>query len=331
MRVADERPAAGRRAEVMRAEGLGVSLPVDGRMTPIVTEVSFSVARGEAVALVGESGCGKSMTASAIIGLPPRGAVVTGKLEVNGREVLTLSSKDRRKLCGNEIGFIFQEPMTALHPTIRIGRQMTDTICHNLGLSRRAATARAAEILDTVGIPRPAAILKGYVHQLSGGMRQRVMIALALSCEPSLVIADEPTTALDVTIQAQVLDLMERMRREFDLGMLFITHDLEVVADFCDRAVVMYAGDVIERGTAAGVTRAPSHPYTRGLIDAVPGGGADRLVPIPGSVPQIGAWPEGCRFAPRCARADGACTAHPSLTAEGRAAVRCWHPLEGKA
>ncbi|MDF0603056.1 ABC transporter ATP-binding protein [Psychromarinibacter sp. C21-152] len=321
-------PAATASQEVMRAEGLSVALPIDGRMVPVVTDVSFGVSRGEAVALVGESGCGKSMTASAIIGLPPRGAQVTGRLIVNGREVLGLSPRQRRKLCGNEIGFIFQEPMTALHPTLRIGRQMTDTICHNLGLSRRAATERAVEILDTVGIPRPRAILQGYVHQLSGGMRQRVMIALALSCEPSLVIADEPTTALDVTIQAQVLDLMERMRKEFDLGMLFITHDLEVVRDFCDRAVVMYSGDVVERGSAAGVTRAPAHPYTRGLIEAVPGETTDRLVPIPGSVPQIGAWPEGCRFAPRCARADAKCRTHPPLDAENPTAVRCWHPLE---
>ena len=318
-------------AEVMRADGLGVSLPIDGRMVPIVTDVSFCISRGEAVALVGESGCGKSMTASAIIGLPPRGARVSGRLAINGRQVLGLSPKDRRSLCGSEIGFIFQEPMTALHPTLTIKRQMTDTICHNLNLSRKAATTRAADILDTVGIPRPDAILEGYVHQLSGGMRQRVMIALALSCEPSLVIADEPTTALDVTIQAQVLDLMEQMRREFDLGMLFISHDLEVVGDFCDRAVVMYSGDVVERGQAAGITKDPSHPYTRGLIDAVPDEATDRLVPIPGSVPQIGAWPEGCRFAPRCARADAQCMIHPPLDAEAASAARCWHPIGSAA
>lgn len=320
-------PGGTAAGDVMRVDGLGVSLPIDGRMVPIVTDVSFRVARGEAVGLVGESGCGKSMTASVIIGLPPRGAKISGRLRIDGRDVLGLSARERRKLCGAQIGFIFQEPMTALHPTLTIGRQMTDTIRHNMKLSRKAATARATDILDTVGIPRPGAILKGYVHQLSGGMRQRVMIALALSCEPSLVIADEPTTALDVTIQAQVLDLMERMRREFDLGMLFITHDLEVVGDFCDRAVVMYSGDVVERGTADRITARPAHPYTRGLIEAVPNDTAERLVPIPGSVPQIGAWPEGCRFAPRCWRADARCAVHPPLDAEGTAAGRCWHPL----
>ncbi|NDV00037.1 ABC transporter ATP-binding protein [Pseudoroseicyclus sp. CLL3-39] len=321
-------PGAGTETKVvLEAENLGVALPIDGKYVPITTDVSFSVRRGEAVALVGESGCGKSMTASAIMGLPPRGAKVTGRLRINGRDVLDLSPKRRRALCGSEIGFIFQEPMTALHPTLRIGRQMTDTLCHNLGLSRSAAMTRAAELLDLVGIPRPKDILKGYVHQLSGGMRQRVMIALALSCDPSLVIADEPTTALDVTIQAQVLDLMEKMRREFDVAMLFITHDLEVVGDFCDRAVVMYAGDVVETATAAEVTRAPHHPYTRGLIDAVPGTGLERLVPIGGSVPQIGAWPEGCRFAPRCSRATEKCAIRPPLEGAPMPDVRCWHPL----
>jgi oligopeptide/dipeptide ABC transporter ATP-binding protein len=210
---------------------------------------------------------------------------------------------------------------------------MTDTLKHNLGLSQSAATQRAAELLDRVGIPRARDILKGYVHELSGGMRQRVMIALAISCGPSLIIADEPTTALDVTIQAQVLDLLEDMRRELDLAMLFITHDLEVVGDFCDRAVVMYAGDVVERGESADITRHPSHPYARGLIDAVPahGDGRTRLTPILGTVPPVGQWPEGCRFAPRCGRADERCRTRPLLETLGRTDVRCWHPLEANA
>lgn len=307
-----------------------VALNIDGRDVPIVTDISFSIARGEAVALVGESGCGKSMTASAIIGLPPRNASVSGRLTINGRDVLSLSKKARRKLCGREIGFIFQELLTALHPTLTIGRQITDALSNNLGLNGRAATARAADLLDRVGIPRPRDILKGYVHQLLGGMRQRVMIALAISGEPSFVIADEPTTALDVTIQAQVLDLLEDMRREMGIAMLFITHDLEVVGDFCDRAVVMYAGDVVERGTAETVTRCPAHPYTRGLIDAVPSGAPrhETLTPIPGTVPQVGHWPEGCRFAPRCTRASARCTTRPALEGHGRSDVRCWHPVE---
>jgi oligopeptide/dipeptide ABC transporter ATP-binding protein len=315
---------------VLEAEGLTVALSIDGRTVPIVTDISFAVSRGEAVALVGESGCGKSMTAAAIIGLPPRNASVTGRLRVNGRDVLGLPPRERRRIGGREIGFIFQEPMTALHPTLTIGRQITDALANNLGLTGRAATARAADLLNRVGIPRPRDILKGYVHQLSGGMRQRVMIALAISGEPSFVIADEPTTALDVTIQAQVLDLMEDMRRELGIAMLFITHDLEVVGDFCDRAVVMYAGDVVETGTAAAVTRAPAHPYTRGLIDAVPSGapGHETLTPIPGTVPQIGHWPAGCRFAPRCPRADAQCATRPLLKPNGRTEARCWHPVE---
>jgi len=318
------------RRTVLAVENLGLSLRNADGLLPIVTDVSFSIREGEAVALVGESGCGKSITASAIMGIAPDNAVITGTITLNGKEISGLSPRDRRRLCGRHMGFIFQEPMTALHPTLSIGRQMTDTLRYNLGLSHSAATDRAAELLDRVGIPRARDILKGYVHELSGGMRQRVMIALAISCGPSLIIADEPTTALDVTIQAQVLDLLDDMRRELNLAMLFITHDLEVVGDFCERAVVMYAGDVVERGLSADVVRAPSHPYARGLIDAVPAhdDGRTRLTPILGTVPPVGQWPEGCRFAPRCARADAQCQTRPVLEQHGPTDARCWHPLE---
>jgi oligopeptide/dipeptide ABC transporter ATP-binding protein len=318
---------------VLEVENLGVTLVNGKRRLPIVTGISFKVAPGEALALVGESGCGKSMTASAIIGLPPDNAEVTGSIRLKGSEINGLSRNERRRLCGRHIGFIFQEPMTALHPTLTIGRQMTDSLRHNLGLPKAAAHDRAAELLDRVGIPRSKEILSDYVHQLSGGMRQRVMIALAISCGPSLVIADEPTTALDVTIQAQVLDLMEEMRREMDLAMVFITHDLEVVADFCDRAVVMYAGDVVERASSAELVAAPRHPYSRGLIDAIPARQADmaRLKPIPGTVPQVGEWPAGCRFQTRCAFAQSWCAEHPPLEGGMVSAVRCWFPLEGRA
>ncbi len=317
-------------APILEVNGLGLSLEIDRHQVPIVTDVSFTVAPGEAVALVGESGCGKSITASAILGLPPDNATVTGSIRLKGRELSGLTHRQRRRLCGREIGFIFQEPMTALHPTLSIGRQMTDTIRHNLGLSRRDAFERAAELLDRVGIPRAHDILKGYVHELSGGMRQRVMIAMAISCDPAVVIADEPTTALDVTIQAQVLDLLEDMRHELNIAMLFITHDLEVVGDFCDRGIVMYAGDVVERGTSADIVATPAHPYTRGLIDAVPHETSDndRLLPIPGAVPQIGNWPTGCRFAPRCARRGDKCDTHPVLDSHGRTDARCWYPIE---
>jgi oligopeptide/dipeptide ABC transporter ATP-binding protein len=315
---------------VLEVEGLDVSFRTADGLLPIVTDVSFSIHEGEAVALVGESGCGKSVTAAAIMGIAPDNAVIAGQIVLNGATISSLGPTARRKLCGRHMGFIFQEPMTALHPTLSIGRQMTDTLRHNLGLGQREATSRAAELLDRVGIPRARDILNGYVHELSGGMRQRVMIALAISCGPSLVIADEPTTALDVTIQAQVLDLLDDMRRELNLAMLFITHDLEVVGDFCDRAVVMYAGDVVERGSSVDIIRAPAHPYARGLIDAVPAhdDGRTRLTPILGTVPPVGQWPTGCRFAPRCGRADAQCGAHPALHAVGATDARCWHPLE---
>lgn len=324
-------PAAAART-VLDVENLSLSFRNADGLLPIVTDVSFSIQEGEAVALVGESGCGKSITASAIMGIAPENAEIGGTITLNGKVISGLSPKERRKLCGRHMGFIFQEPMTALHPTLSIGRQMTDTLKHNLGLSQKAATDRAAELLDRVGIPRARDILKGYVHELSGGMRQRVMIALAISCGPSLIIADEPTTALDVTIQAQVLDLLEDMRRELNLAMLFITHDLEVVGDFCERAVVMYAGDVVERGFSADIVRAPAHPYARGLIDAVPAhdDGRTRLTPIIGTVPPVGQWPAGCRFAPRCNRADAQCAQRPMLERQGATEARCWHPLEAQ-
>ena len=317
------------RATVLEVRGLCVSLPIGGRLTPVVTDMDLAIAQGEAVALVGESGCGKSMTARAIIGLPPPGAQVAGSILLKGQDLTRLAPAARRRIGGREIGFIFQEPMTSLHPTLSIGAQMTDGLRYHLGLSRKAALERARELLDRVGIPRGREILAGHAHQLSGGMRQRVVIAMAIACGPSLVIADEPTTALDVTIQAQVLDLLVRMREEMGLAMLYITHDLEVVADFCDRAVVMYAGDRVEDGAPAQCLARPRHPYTRGLVDAIPrmGGGATRLAPIPGQVPPIGAWPAGCRFAPRCALVDEACAVRPAFD-EG---VRCWRPLASSA
>ena len=318
---------------VLEVDGLSLSFRNADGLLPIVTDVSFSIRAGEAVALVGESGCGKSITASAIMGIAPDNAEIGGTISLNGRVISGLSPRERRKLCGRHMGFIFQEPMTALHPTLSIGRQMTDTLRHNLGMGQQEATNRAAELLDRVGIPRARDILRGYVHELSGGMRQRVMIALGISCGPSLIIADEPTTALDVTIQAQVLDLLEDMRRELNLAMLFITHDLEVVGDFCDRAVVMYAGDVVERGASADVVQSPAHPYARGLIDAVPAhdDGRTRLTPILGTVPPVGQWPQGCRFAPRCPRADSKCQTRPPIDRVRNTDVRCWYPLEESA
>jgi oligopeptide/dipeptide ABC transporter ATP-binding protein len=318
---------------ILEVKDLTVALSIYGKYVPVVTDVTFEVKPGEAVALVGESGCGKTMTARSIIGLPPDGARVTGSIKLEGRELTTLSKKERRKLGGSRIGFIFQEPMTSLHPTLTIGDQLCDTIRLHLKLDRKAARTRAANLLDRVGIPRSTAMLDNYIHQLSGGMRQRVMIALAVSCGPALVIADEPTTALDVTIQAQVLDLLKEMRSEMGLSMLYITHDLEVVEEFCDRAVVMYAGDVVEQGTAEHILSEPHHHYTRGLIGAIPvmDDQRKRLTIIPGQVPPLGAWPNGCRFSPRCPRADAVCKTHPGLDPIGDALVRCWHPMEAEA
>ncbi|HEX2910999.1 MAG TPA: ABC transporter ATP-binding protein [Chloroflexia bacterium] len=315
---------------VLEVTDLNVELPIYGHYLPVVTNISFQVRPGEAVALVGESGCGKTMTARSIIGLPPDGARVSGSIKLEGRELTTLSKKERRKLGGSRIGFIFQEPMTSLHPTLTVGAQLCDTLRLHLGLDNKAARARAAELLDRVGIPRSKAILDTYVHQLSGGMRQRVMIALAVSCGPALVIADEPTTALDVTIQAQVLDLLDEMRKDLGLSMLYITHDLEVVGDFCDRAVVMYAGDVVEEGPALRVLQEPYHHYTNGLVGAIPvlEDQRTRLTIIPGQVPPLGAWPSGCRFAPRCTRADQLCQKHPGLEDFDQGRLRCWHPVE---
>ena len=295
-------------------------------MTPVVTDMSFSIARGEALALVGESGCGKSMTARAIIGLAPPGVKVEGAIRLNGREISTLPARERRALGGREIGFIFQEPMTSLHPTLTIGAQMTDGLRLHLGRSAQGgAGARLRTARQSWG-SRAREVLAGYAHQLSGGMRQRVVIAMAIACGPSLVIADEPTTALDVTIQAQVLDLLRGMREERGLAMLYITHDLDVVADFCERAIVMYAGDRVEQGAAEQCLTRPRHPYTQGLVAAIPriGATAKRLAAIPGQVPPIGDWPAGCRFSPRCTRCDAVCNARPALD-DG---VRCWRPLE---
>jgi oligopeptide/dipeptide ABC transporter ATP-binding protein len=273
------------------------------------------------------------MTARAIMGLPPPGATVAGSIRLEGRELTTLSPRERRRVGGRGIGFIFQEPMTSLHPTLSIGQQMTDPLRYNLDLSAPAARDRARELLARVGLPKERDLLDAYVHELSGGMRQRVMIAIAISCSPKLVIADEPTTALDVTIQAQVLDLLIAMRAEIGLAMLYISHDLEVVAEFCDRAIVMYAGDQVEAGTPVECLKAPHHPYTRGLVDAIPHAGEARarLSPIPGQVPSLGSWPKGCRFQPRCPKQNDRCATRPALATVARSEVRCWHPLMGEA
>ena len=276
----------------------GVVRAVDG--------VSWDVAEGETVALVGESGCGKSVSALSIMRLvaPPAGRIVGGQILFKGRDLLTLSEDEMRRIRGREIGMIFQEPMTSLNPVLTIGRQLTEGLEIHLGMSTTQSRDRAVEMLGMVGIPDPARRLSQYPHQFSGGMRQRMMIAMALACNPPLVLADEPTTALDVTIQAQILELMKDLSRRLGVAMLIITHNLGVVARYADRVNVMYAGRIIERGTAQDIYHSPRHPYTLGLLRSVPRldePRRSRLAPIEGQPPDLTRLPPGCAFAPRCA------------------------------
>ena len=270
-----------------------------------VDGVSWDVKPGEAVALVGESGCGKSVSALSVMRLvaAPAGRIVKGEIIFKGRNLLELSEEEMRRVRGREIGMIFQEPMTSLNPVLTIGRQLTETMEIHLGMTPAQARVRAAEQLALVGIADPERRLTQYPHQFSGGMRQRMMIAMAVSCEPALILADEPTTALDVTIQAQILELMQGLARRLGMAMLMITHNLGVVARYADRVNVMYAGKIIERGTARELYANPRHPYTIGLLHSVPRldePRREKLVPISGQPPDLSRLPPGCAFVPRC-------------------------------
>ncbi len=286
---------------------------VAGRAVPAVDDVSFEVRNGETLGLVGESGSGKSVTALSILRLiEAPGRIASGSIRFKGRELLTLSETDMRAIRGVEIGLIFQEPMTALNPVFTIGNQIAEVLLVHGRTSRRTARARAVELLSAVRIPDAARRLDDYPHQLSGGMRQRALIAMALACTPALVIADEPTTALDVTIQAEILDLLREMKSAFGLSLLLITHDLGVVAETADRVAVMYAGRIVEHGPVRAVLGSPQHPYTRGLIASMPGGARGaRLRGIDGSVPMLGALPSGCAFHPRCPDRFDPCSTTP--------------------
>jgi oligopeptide/dipeptide ABC transporter ATP-binding protein len=277
----------------------GVARAVDG--------VSFALDAGRTLGLVGESGCGKSVTSLSIMRLvAPPGRIVSGSVRYEGRELLELSEDEMRKVRGSEIAMIFQDPMSSLNPVFTIGDQIAEAVRIHEGLSRRGAWDRAVEMLDLVAIPDARRRAKNFPYEMSGGMRQRAMIAMALSCRPKLLIADEPTTALDVTIQAQILELLARLQQEMRLGLLLITHDLGVVAEVCDEVAVMYAGQIIEEGAARKIFKHPGHPYTRGLLRSVPRladatrGVASRLETIEGTVPSLHDLPPGCRFAPRC-------------------------------
>ena len=318
------RPTAMPADALLKVSGVTVTAPRPGGGTAeLLSDVSFHVMRGETLGLVGESGCGKSMTASAIMGLlPPAVHVAGGSIRLAGRELVGLSDEALRQVRGRRVGMVFQEPMAALSPVHTVGRQISDAVRAHTGLNRRQALERAAELLALVGVPDPRRRLQDYPHQFSGGMAQRVVIAGAMACEPELLIADEPTTALDVTIQAQVLDLLMDLRQRLSMSVLLITHDLGVVADACDRVAVMYGGEVVEVGSVEATFSRPRHPYTAALLAAMPRGEGigTALATIPGRVPPAWAWPQGCRFHPRCAHAITPCAQASSVLQDG---VRC--------
>ncbi len=295
-----------------------------------VDGVSFSIRQGETLGVVGESGCGKTVTALSIMGLvdEPAGRIMEGSsIRLDGQELVGASERRLRQVRGNEIAMIFQEPMTSLNPVFTVGDQIAEAVREHCGLGRKQARAKGVELLREVGIPEPDRRYDEHPHLLSGGMRQRVMIAMALSCEPRLLIADEPTTALDVTIQAQILRLLARVRERHGMAMMLVTHDLGVVAETCDRIVVMYAGQIVETGTVHEVFRDPRHPYTKGLLASLPDATrrGRRLTPIPGVVPPSTGWPGGCRFQDRCPNAMERCAADaPPLLSKQAGLVRCW-------
>ena len=302
------------------------------RAVHAVDGVSLTVNAGETVGIVGESGSGKSVTALAILGLlPSRGVTTSGSVRLNGQELLGAPERVLQDVRGRRAAMVFQDPMTSLNPVLTIGRQLIETITRHLDLDRHEASSRAIELLDRVGIPEARRRLKSYPHQLSGGMRQRVMIAIALASNPALLIADEPTTALDVTIQAQVLDLLRGLVRDSNTALVLITHDLGVVAGMCENVNVMYSGRIVETGERHQLFASPRHHYTRGLLASVPrlDGAQGRLIPIPGSPSDVIAWSQGCAFAPRCPAVTDACHGSaPDLVDSGVGAhVRCVNPV----
>lgn len=300
---------------LLEVKNLRTHFLTDAGVAKAVDGVDLTIAPGEVMGLVGESGCGKSVTALSIMGLiQPPGQIVDGQILFQGEDLLGLAEREMQKLRGGQIAMIFQDPLTTLNPVIRVGEQITEAIAIHQG--KENMWEKAVQMLELVGIPSPKQRMMEYPHQLSGGMRQRVMIAIALSCHPSLLIADEPTTALDVTIQAQILDLIAGLQQELDMGILFITHDLGVVAEFCDRIAVMYAGKVVEVGDVKQVLTHPLHPYTRGLLRSIPRlqEPRHRIEPIEGLVPELHMLPPGCSFQDRCPLADKRCTRwEPSL------------------
>jgi peptide/nickel transport system ATP-binding protein len=295
-----------------------------------VHQLSFVLEAGQRTGLIGESGSGKTLTALAMLGLLPEGLSATGRVLYRGRDLLAMSERDLCRLRGDRLGIVFQEPMTALNPVMQIGEQVAEPLRLHRRLRRGEAAMAARHALERVRLPDAAEKMHVYPHQLSGGQRQRAMIAMATACSPDVLIADEPTTALDVTVQAQILELLVGLVEEGGSSMLLITHDLPVVANVCQRVLVLYGGYIVEEGSIADVFGEPRHPYTRALLDAIPPLDEDlpgrKLKAIPGSVPGLGEFPPGCPFRNRCPRADPACAVMPALLGNGHRAA-CWHPL----
>ena len=300
---------------LLEVNNLNVSLETSHGPARAVRNLNFSLEKGKTLGIVGESGCGKSMTALALMGLLPDNGSTTGDIKLNSENLLEKSEKEMCRIRGNRLAMIFQEPMTSLNPVHTIGKQIMEPLQLHKGLGKKEAFQEAIQLLERVGIPNPSERVKSYPHQLSGGQRQRVMIALALSCSPDILIADEPTTALDVTVQAQIMDVLSDIRREFGTAIILITHDLGVVAGFCDRTLVMYGGKIMEDGPTDHVFADPSHPYTKGLLRAVPRlDRADgKLATIAGEPPDMSNLPTGCPFSPRCAQVQNTCAALPPV------------------
>lgn len=318
---------------VLAIENLRTQFRSEGGLIPAVDDVSITVHRGETVGIVGESGCGKSVTSLSVMGLLPKAnaRIAGGSIRFKGRDLLSLSEEELRRIRGKEIAMVFQEPMTSLNPVKSIGRQLTEMPRLHLGYSGSQARKHAVDMLNRVHIPRAEKVMDEFPHQLSGGMRQRVMIAMALSCSPDVLIADEPTTALDVTVQAQILELMNELQAREQSSIMLITHDLGVIAEMCQTVYVMYAGQVVERAGIDELLTEPAHPYTKGLLRSIPSGeGGSRLDCIPGNVPLPGTYGPGCRFADRCFKVMPRCSQEaPPLFSRGDYRLcRCWLPAD---
>ncbi|HHW49331.1 MAG TPA: ABC transporter ATP-binding protein [Clostridiaceae bacterium] len=317
--------------EILEVKDLGVNFYIEDRVIPAVDGVSFSLSKGETLGLVGESGCGKSVTALSIIGLlqTPPARIVKGEIIFKGEDLLKKSKEEMRKIRGKDISMIFQEPMTSLNPVFTVGHQISEVIMQHQNLPKKEALSKTMDMLKLVRIPLPEKVIKQYPHQLSGGMRQRVMIAIALACSPELLIADEPTTALDVTVEAQILDLINELKNKLNSAIIMISHDLGIVSEIADKIAVMYSGRIVEYADAHSVFNEPKHPYTKGLLEAVPDINTDRrqrLKEIKGVVPFPGEIKEGCRFKTRCDCARKDCMIkEPPILQVGTNYVRCWN------